>query len=216
MPPNLSVVTISSTSPAVAVRSLLDDSTPTPAGGVGGWEQVARPKRGAMTEWQGHDLYSQSIGLMLDGFASRTSMDVAIANLRRLARAGKGEKHPPIVRLDGPVFGTQLDWVIQDIAWGALERDENTGVVTRQQVTIGLLQYVMPPLKVTKVRAATKPVKTRSVLVRNGDTLGKIAARELKNVKRWKEILACNPGRGLSGNAIPRKLYGKKLRVPVR
>lgn len=219
MPPNLSTVTISSTSPALAVTALLDESTPTPSGGVGGWEQVTRPKRTALTEWGGHDVYAQSIGLMLDGFADDTSVEIAVANLRRLARALPGEKHPAIVKVAGPLFGTDLEWVINGLSFGALERSWSSGAIIRQRVVVDLLQYVMPPLKVTKavaVGGAKPTVKTRAVTVKKTDTLGSIAARELKNAKRYKEIIACNPGRGLAGNQIPKALIGKTLRVPVR
>ncbi len=61
----------------------------------------------------------------------------------------------------------------------------------------------------SKPRTETAPAAAGVYVVRSGDTLSRIAARELGSADRWRQIVAANPG--VDPNRL---LVGAKLRLP--
>lgn len=112
---------------------------------------------------------------------------------------------PPLCQLHSNGFiphdfihASQNRWVVTDIQWGdAIRRDDNQRY--RQQGTITLMEYVQDDVVQSlsaagKQRAAAgKPgVRRKVYVVKKGDTLRKIASKQLHNAKRWREIAKLN------------------------
>lgn len=190
----------------------------------GGWAAVTRPKRKAGTRWEGQNPYGLIIPCVFDGFRDDRSVEPEIEFLRRMWRVPTPQTgEPPVVQISGPVPLTQLRWVIQNIDDGATEY-RGDGLRTRQFFTLDLMEYV--PLDVliesrpaspaqaavqraTTATATPTPQTQRTYTVKSGDTLSKIAARELGNANRWGEIASLN------GLRDPNRISaGQQLRLP--
>lgn len=196
----------------------------TPTGGAGGWAKIARPRRKSLTEWQGVEGYEMPIPVIFDRFRENRSVEGQITRLERMAKKREGEAQPPIVRIRGPVPHTNLEWVIQDIEWGAMERRARDGQRTRQFATIVLWQYIAADLVLERKKSPAKDSRDRNrdrgkgdgkgqsrrtYTVRRGDTLSSIAARELGSASKWSKIADLNNIRD------PKNLrVGQVLRLP--
>lgn len=146
---------------------------------------------------------------------------VALINELQQPRDG-GE--PPIIRIYGLAMPRHLNgekFVIESISWGrrALKsRERKPGTLARQELTITFLQYVEgDELRIRRKKQKDGKggkggkSKVKTVTAHKDDTLMKIAARELGDWRRWKEIAELNPG-----IKNPRKLKpGMKVKVPV-
>lgn len=190
----------------------------TQAGGVGGWAKIGRPRRKAITTWDGEDGFELSVPVIFDGLVENQSVERQIARLERLAQRGEGDRHPPVLTLRGPVPHTGLEWVINDISWGPLDR-RGDGQRIRQHATIVFWEYVDPdltvqrrqksPAKDAQERNKDKGGSPRTYAVKKGDTLSSIAARKLGNANRWRDIADLNNIRD------PRNIkIGQVIRLP--
>jgi hypothetical protein len=177
--------------------------------GVGGWELTARPRQVAMTTWAGVEPLQMSLGLMFDGFATRTSQETP---LRRLVVAARGddESPPGVINVEGVPLPV-ADWVIEDIAFGDPILAADTLERVRQPVTLTLREYVPPRyLQLRKHTLQGSKGKTRVVTCRTGDTPASIARRQSCP---WTAIRELNPT--LVSKANQKLKSGTKLRVPV-
>lgn len=214
------------TPPGPAVECLLGDGSPE-AVGTGGWAFVSRPRRKGFTEWNGNDPYVLQIPVLLDGFATDTSVEPSIEALRRIMRnpvGGRGE--PPVVRVEGATIPLpQLRWVLNEMAPGAVVRRAD-GARVRAFYTLTFLEYeaadILVAARPTPATAARgrqgapaasgtgRGTRTaRTYTVRAGDTLGTIAARQLGDARRYREIATLNKIRD------PNRIrVGQVLRLP--
>lgn len=188
----------------VVVVALLGDGPPKPTGYTG-WEAVERPKRVPMTDWIKGDALRLSLPILLDGFREDRSMQQSVTRLENMARK-KGTKRPPTIQVSGPVPHSDRIWVLEDLDWGDLYRNER-GVLVRQAATLSLLEWVKGDVLGGAQRAREAGPLGPAALrynVRVGDTLMKIAARKLGDAKRWQEIAELNnlrdPRRKLPNN----------------
>jgi hypothetical protein len=170
----------------------LDEQIPKITDGYGGFEDTQVPKRKALSDWVGSNPYRMTFGLMLDGWASNTSVEPLIAQLERLARDPGGDRPPPILRAEGPLpRSTNVRWHVESLEWGDVSlRRRGDQVRVRQQVTVGLVQHSDDD----RIRLLRKPqgrVQKR-YLWRKGDKLTKIAYWWLGSSKRWREIAKLN------------------------
>lgn len=205
-------------SPSSVLDVLMGDGAAQLSGGFGGWQVVQRPKRISLTEWNGVDPTTQTIPVMFDGWTDERSVEPEIARLEAMSRASPGELEPPIVRIAGPIHHPELDWVINDIQHGETIRRRHDGRRVRQASSVALMHYIED----TQLTAAKRhrgrddltarfghPALHRTVIVRRGDTLPRIAARELGKASRWREIATLNHIRD------PKHLkVGQQLKMP--
>ena len=192
-------VRISSSDPVVSVTALLLDAPPRVSGGYGGWEQIKRHKRTALTEWRGRSGLSMSFRIMLDRFAAKRSVEPDVRALERLARQPSDFEDPPLVRIAGSVPHTDRVWAIQDVALGRAHFGTR-GIRIRQVMTLTLWEHIsgevltLSPVKTIRARGTNR--KRRIYVTREGDNLPRIAARKLGTWTRWPEIAAANNIRG--------------------
>lgn len=228
--PDLGWVEFVTATPALRVTARMGRTPPNVESGYGGWEIVKRPHQQSLTRWTGRDPYRLVIPIMMDEWKSKGSVEDDCSRLERMALPIADHKEPPIVNVNGAVPHADLLWVIENIEWGDLIRTTG-GRRARQEATVRLLRYVsedrmeqQSAREKAKVTAANKagatkpkatsknaPTKTTSKLyiVKSGDTLSKIAAKELGDYRKWRAIATLNKLRD------PNKIsVGQKLRLP--
>lgn len=129
-------------------------------GGVGGWEDLPRPRRRNAVQWVGTPALSLGLPLLLSGvdqahttsalsrrpihtvFARDTSVESAVRQLTSWGQKTKKTGQPPILRVAGPVRGPQTArWVIEDLEWGPQIRNRD-GQRIQQEVTVRLKEYI--------------------------------------------------------------------------
>lgn len=121
---------------------------------------IERPGRPPIKHYTGEGLAQIEIPLLLDrrldiGTDYRDhSVEELCRALRQLKRRHAGHVRPPIVLMRGPVELTELEWVIDDIEWGATERNPSYSTRIRQFVTVTLGQYVSETFLQTSIEAA--------------------------------------------------------------
>lgn len=115
----------------------------------------------------------------------------------------------------GVSFGEMAEhrWHLIEATLPTIDREQITNRTKHADVTLTFLVAVDEQIKVALSRKRSQPgdkgkVKRHTVVVRKGDTLSKIAARELGNANRWPEIAKLN------GIRNPKSIRtGQKLRV---
>lgn len=206
----MTLVTLTPVDPAGKPLSVELSDRAQVAGGVGGWDTIDRPRATQAVEYTGTPLRTLTLPIVLTGLAAdgHVGPDVAIesgitkveACSRRTAATGQ----PPIFTVAGPVRHLGLRYVVSGVEWdNDTYQADDTGARTQQFGTLSLTQYAAATVLVVRdpVKKARKKKKdagkgsgkrARTVTVRPGDTLGKIAARELGAAKRWREIATLN------------------------
>lgn len=199
-----------------SVRVLRGQTPASVTGGYGGWTQVPRPRRKALTQWDGGTPYKVTFSVLFDGiFDGSGSVEDDIAKLERLARSPAPGVAPPVVTVDAGIPHADTHWVIDDLQWDPNPDYNAKGDRIRHECTIVLLEHVAGSTDGKaqgRARAATRPTSTQlaaTYTVRAGDTLQSIAASQLGDSSRWTEIAALNAIRD------PRNLtVGQQLRLP--
>lgn len=222
-------ITLVSASPPVAVTAWRGITPPVPAGGGSGWTIQARPRRKALTVWDGTDPLRELVPLFLDGVTDNTSVEPECAQIEQLSRPPMPGAEPPLVRVIGIIPHPGLDWIVESLEWDAAPVYSRSGYRTQQGVVVHLLEYVADDrlaeipaaeharraatakaaaaAKTAGVKVATTTAKTYLVVA--GDTLITIAARKLGSYKRWGEI------RDLNNLRDPNSIRpGQRLQLP--
>lgn len=217
--------------PKLSLLCELGDAAPVVTQGYGGWEEVARGGRTALTSWRGHQPMGIDLSLYLDDYGSGTGgVDIGAAKAVLEAMAGRGEDRqkggdePPHLVVDtAGVMPHDFHesktnrWVVTALDW-----DEESALInaygnwTRVGVVVSLLQFVSDSglaAQTAAVRARihskAKPAKKRYT-VKSGDTLVSIARTKLGDPGRWGEIARLN---GLRDGRAKLKT-GRHLRLP--
>lgn len=212
----MSKVTISCPMLGYNVRALMGEEAATVTAGYGGWVVTNRPRRVGISVWEGRSPYSMTLPLRLDGWKLDDSVDGDIAILERMALPFGEYKTPPPVSVSRPAPHNQLDWVINNLEWGAniIRKD---GVRLRQDVTITLMEYVIDDILQFAGAAAAARENARQqsesklYVVKRGDTLISIAVKQLGSASRWTEIADLNNVR--DGQQLSE---GDELRLPPK
>ena len=176
------------------------------SGGYGGWEVKQRPQSVAMTDWVGKDPMQLTIPFMLDqvesGDVSRVERMIHI--LEGFGGLDPTTDEPVPVKLysNGVIphdefYDPHTRWVVNGLEWDADSVIRNGAGRLRQAGVITLLEFVEPDTiqvtrspaqkkrkKIHKAAGGKKGSKDKSYNVRSGDTLSKIAAKELGSASR--------------------------------
>lgn len=132
---------------ATVVAELADDDDLT--GGVGGWASLDRPRRTSAASWVGTPSQTYTLPILLDGMEAGPGSDRPVeGDILQLQAWGKGDQDepPPVLQVLGEVLVPPASrWVLQDLAWGARERDD-AGRRIQQYITLTMLDYVAPVL----------------------------------------------------------------------
>jgi nucleoid-associated protein YgaU len=196
---------------SVTVGGWLTDEPPIVSGGYGGFQPHPRPLKTALTQWEGRDPFQLTVPLLLD-----VGGDAVSPAIRALDQLAVHDKNTPAetVKVTGAIHIPEQageDWVINDLAWGAVLRRASDTVIIRQHVTVTLLEHITDTLLAASTLSARhgNRIRIRHYRVHKGDTLQSIAARQLGDPKRWADIAALN-GLRSSGQLRP----GRLIRLP--
>lgn len=213
--------------PGASLVVRLDPTSVVQGDGVGGWAEVAHPKRPSSTEYTGQPLRTLTVPLLFDGWRIQRDVEEPCRILDVWGRIPPGRREPSILQV---VYGTYtpLRWVVNGLDWDdSLELRNRHGRRLRAAVTVTLLEHRDAAIALSPVQRATpapvakaKPGKPSSgpavppsgrvYVVKSGDTLSKIAQRELGKWSRWPEIARLNNLRD------PNKIRpGQRLRLPA-
>ena len=142
--PQLGFITIRSVDPAITLHARLAADRPNVTQGYGGWTEVVRPQRTTMTVWTGSPTLRMDLPVLFDQWRSGLTVEADLAKLERLGFPSASDGWPPRLRIVAPGGGVPHQgrvWVIDSLTWGdALANGKGNRV--RQQVTLGLLEYV--------------------------------------------------------------------------
>ncbi len=196
-------------------------------GGIGGWQEVARPRDLAGTEWLGAPLAKLVFDLWLDGGQNGTqdvntwtTVEWALAQFYAWGSPLGVGKEPPVLQLNYGVF-SGYRWVLNDVSVSETIRNRG-GQRVQAKVTVSLLEYISLRTNaaaadtVRKSVIAAGPAVTQSptqtsYTVASGDNLYTIAAKVLGNAQRWPDIATLNSIRD------PNLIFaGTKLKIPAR
>ena len=221
---------LEATDSARQFEGTLGDGPALVTGGYGGWDLTQRPRGVSLTDWAGKDPLQLTIPFMLDQYESG---DVSVVErniniLEGFAGMDPTEDEPAQVRLiaNGVIphdsfFRPNSTWVVNDITWDAESVIRNNVGRLRQAGTVTLLEFVdSDTIEVNKTPAQKKRSKSKkgsqkkgakekSYTIRQGDTLSKIAARELGNANRWRELAQMNNLRDPDHLKV-----GQRIRLP--
>lgn len=210
----------------IVVQSLMDATLPVITDGYGGWIVIPRKKKVGIVTWQGNNPMQMKIGLMLDAWGPNAlrpnHVEGDCQSLELMASANrKNNTRPPAITFlhDQYVLPQQdIKWVIEDLQWGDGIRNRDTGVRTRQQVSLVMRELVEDTLLNTLSPALTRRTATisenslafpRTYTVKPGDTIGAIAARIYGKEALWHTLAKANGIRDPNGITV-----GQVLKVP--
>lgn len=158
-------------------------------GGYGGYGSTQRTGRRARTTYQGVDVQGMTIPVLLDGWATRTSVGPDVRNLKAMASpSGADDLTPPQpVFVTGTVPMPNDWWVIQ-----ALEPGDN---IRLRDGDDAILRHDFIVTVVTPPEDGIITTNGKRYTVRPGDTLTSIASRQLGQASRWREITSAKTGK---------------------
>lgn len=146
-------VTFACRQPRLTVVAIVGQTPPVPADGYGGWNLINRPRRKALTEWDGINPLRVLVPVILGvkpgrgGVADGRALNISCAPdrlaLERMAMPPAVGAEPPQISVSGPVpHATSGPWVIESFDWDQAPIYNAAGVLVRHAVTVHLLEYV--------------------------------------------------------------------------
>lgn len=191
-----------------------------------GWNSIQRQRQVSVTEWAGRDPITLDIPIMFDGLRHNSSVERSVNSLYWLMLHQQGpRREPAVVMVKGPVPYSTYRWVISGIQPGqdadSVVRRESDGRIIRWVGTVTLTQHVPGDVMVIHKKSPAKThrastqkhggtTRVRYYTVRQGDSLGSIAARLLHSSSKWHEIAKLNNIR--DPNSIK---VGQRLKIPA-
>jgi hypothetical protein len=204
------------------VVARLGDGFVAPAA-TGGWSLVQRARNASMTEWVGHDPVTMDVPISFDGWHDERPVSRETSLLYSFMRRRVGTRfEPAAITCTGniPLPFNTFHWVINSIGPVDEVRRQTDGHVVRANFVVSLIEYVPgdviahhkhSPAKAHQQKKGQSGAvnDTRVYVVKAGDTLPKIAARQLHKQSRWHEIAKMN------GIRDPYHLKtGRHLKIP--
>lgn len=217
--------------PNLSFIAEMGDNAPRIIGGYAKWDIINRTGRKGLTHFTGYDPLVVEIEVFVDAFTTGdyTAVEQTIAVIEGMAGRGSKRADGPPPRLHVSMAGAikidyqffKASWVMTGVEWdedGTITQNppqpEGTKLVNRLRapVTLTLTEYIDDTELRTSSAAAAKAKggsARRTYIVRNHDTLMKIARDELGDAGRWRKIAELNNLRD------PRHLKtGQRLRLP--
>lgn len=196
----------------------------TPGGGVGGWARVTRPRRTTATEWEALPERTLSFPVFFDGWPSDGGDPVSVERecriLEKMGEPAGPRQAPPELEFTFGRLGRNTRWVIDSLERGEALFDPNLHRV-RADFTVTLLQKIDAEATLTAAEKHREKGKgdndndkggkssNRIIVARAGDTLTRLAARELGDPNLWTVIAELNELR--DPNLVPE---GLELKLP--
>lgn len=192
----------------------LGATEPSISDGRGGWTEVSRPRKPAIAEWEGPALVKGSLEIVLDAWRSGGTITRDQAIVNAIAPLSPKSEPPTVYVYGVPQIPSTIPWLVQGVTWSDwLERTD--GQPARVTVAFDLLERRFGEV-VTRTSASKRSAsrngtstKTRTYVMKKGDTLSSVAARMLGKAARWPEIAKLN---GLRSSQQVK--VGYKLRLP--
>lgn len=179
-----------------ARRFRLGRDLPARTDGLGGWQEVARPRRESLTEYVGHGVGKLDLPLMLDGFP-HTSVQADLDWLDDLGRRAGNQS--PVFKVTGPVYLSGNLFVMASAPdFGAFERRMSDGALVRQEITLHCWKYIAADVTISSSPAkkhagsSSSGSHPKTYTVRSGDTLLTIAAKVYHDAAKWHQIASAN------------------------
>jgi nucleoid-associated protein YgaU len=182
-------------------------SSPKIISGGARYNQVNRPRRRSVVQWDGDDPWRMDVPVIFDGYIGvqppsypSISVERDIRKVTQMEQSRGDLITPWTFYLDGglPVVGAV--WVMEGIDWGDVvywEPDNHgSGYRVRQDATFHCLEYVAE----TVLQINKPPPMSVPYIVKRGDTLALIAARHhsteaaLKTANNIRDGKALKPG----------------------
>jgi hypothetical protein len=183
--------------------------------GYGGWTIVPREGQEGTVEYQGTEPPRWVLPVLVDGWADATSIQADWDAILALAQK-RGSQPPPQVWFAGtvPPGLSARAWLIEKPDIGQEQLIGGSSRLLRGTLTLNLLAPtstidVASPIRQALAEGTHKGVRT--IRARSGDTLVSIAARELGDPERWRDISAVN--HGLQPDNVK---AGQKIRLPAQ
>jgi hypothetical protein len=215
-------VAISAPELKLVVHAWRTDQPILPSQGYGGHPIGARPKRKALTVYQGRQPFMLTCPLLLH--RAGESVEADRLALEQMA-AREEDVAPPHITISGknlPVPPAVTDdWWMEDLQWGSSpeeeHRREGDWALIRRNVTVVLLERVddetigSQPSGPRVISRKPQP-SGRHYRVKPGDTWASISVQEFGTTGRAKEIAEVN-GLRPSNGALKAKV-GKEIKLP--
>ena len=163
-----------------------------PTLGYGGHPIGARPKRKALTVYQGRQPFTLEVPMILWNLGNSVESDREALDNMATTEAELLTQQPPVVQIDAayplpipPALGTQKTarWWLENLTWGEEFRrpPEDGGFLTWKEVTVTLLEWTPNPTIDGGFRIGNYRVK------KPPDTMKSIAAKHNMTVLQFKE-----------------------------
>lgn len=200
------------------LTAALGPTQPEVSDGRGGWEEVPRPRRPAVVQWMGPTAMKASVELFLDAWKTGGTITAQLAVVDALAPPRGTTEGPVLYVIGSPIVSSTIPWVAQKVSfYDWLERHD--GQPARVTVTFELIEH-----RVADVVTRSSPAKRsgarngtpsrgqpRRHVVKAGESLTSIAAKELGKASRWAEIAKLN------GIRDPKRIrVGQSLTLPAK
>jgi len=166
--------------PPLSVNARLSDERPDITQGYGGWEEVERPRRSPITTFKAPPGLHLTLPILLDGWASGTSVEPQITALERMGLMTGANGEPPKVKIQGrgqAIPYQARTWVIDTLTWGDALMNAN-GDRVRQQVTLALLEYVEDVHLQEKCAANRRRAKAKAQKKKPGAAQKRVQAKK--------------------------------------
>lgn len=166
-----------------------------------GWQETTRPLMKATPEWTGKPLERLVLPILLDAWDEDGSVQGSLDTLLGLMARPGGQPTPPTVTCRGPRLPVDAAarWVVEAVDIGDDVLFTTSGDLARQDVVVTLMEQ--PADRPTVLRISSARPRTIT-LAKAGDTLEKIARRELRSAKKVTVLRKLNPG-VKAGKKIP-------------
>ena|SRR5215218_10325800 len=203
--------------PNAALTLPLGKKKPLFSDGIGQWTTVPRPRRRALTEFDGELPLKYTFDVCLSAFPDG-DVEPLIGRILGWAARMDQPYQPTLLSVKGPIVYPQLTYFLSkcDQIDESMEFND-AGRICRQFLDLELTEYVAPdlviqtppPAQAAQERAAQSAPSERTYTVARGDTLSSIAARVMGKASLWLELSEAN------GIRDPRRLQiGQVLRIP--
>ena len=196
------------------------------SGGYGGHPAAPRPKKVALSLYEGRNPFQLSVPLLLSrGGASVEQDRKALDNMATSAGERETQRPPGVTiqtvfPLPVPPVIAGSEWWVEDLAWGEEHRNSpeastDPGHKTWNLVTVTLLERIDDETIGGGGASGLPKVKTNRAgkyKVKAGDTLHSIAKSQLGNATRWREVGSLN---GIRSDGQLHARIGKFIKIPA-